>query len=71
VGTSYTNTIPQFADGKLLACVVDFGTLEHDWAYRQGRVISVSGSFGIMGTQDKLAVTLKVIVHDIDFPAGR
>jgi hypothetical protein len=59
-------TLPQFANGKLNSCVVEFSALAQDWAYKQGAYIRVGGSFGLMNAQGKSAVVLKVILHDFD-----
>jgi hypothetical protein len=65
-GTTHTTALPQFSDGKLYACIVEFGVLVQDYIYRQGAFVRVGGSFGMMSANNNIAVTLKVIVHDID-----
>jgi hypothetical protein len=65
-GTTHATAAPQFSDGKLHACIVDFGVLVQDHIYRQGAFVRVGGSFGMMSANNNVAVTLKVIVHDID-----
>jgi hypothetical protein len=64
-GTLSTKALPQFADGKLYACLIEFTNIAQDWAYRQGGLIRVGGSFGVMSLGGKVGVTLKVVVHDI------
>src|SRR5258705_12752172 len=65
-GTTHTTALPQFRDGKLYGCVVDFGVLAQDYIYRQGAFVRVGGSFGMISANNNLVVSLKVIVHDID-----
>jgi hypothetical protein len=62
----FAKAAPQFANGELYGCIVEFATVTQDWAYRQGAFIRVGGSFGLMSMQGKVGATLKVIVHDID-----
>jgi hypothetical protein len=66
VGTLYTTASPQFAEGKLYGCIIEFANIAQDWAYKQGRFIRVGGSLGIMATSGKYGVTLKVILYDVD-----
>ena len=40
--------------------------LAQDYIYRQGAFVRVGGSFGMRSAGNNVAVTLKVIVHDID-----
>ena len=65
-GTTHTTALPQFSDGKLKGCIIDFAVLAQDNIYRQGAFVRVGGSFGMMSAGNNVAVTLKVIVHDID-----
>ena len=65
-GTTHATAAPQFSDGKLNGCIVDFAVLTQDHIYRQGAFIRVGGSFGLMSANNNVAATLKVIVHDID-----
>jgi hypothetical protein len=65
-GTNFVETKPQFADGRLWACVVEFSTIERDWLYKQGAHIRVGGSFGVANQRGEIGVLLKVILHDID-----
>jgi hypothetical protein len=64
-GTKSVEAKPQFVDGRLWACVVEFSVIERDWVYKQGAHIRVGGSFGV-ANQGKIGVMLKVILHDID-----
>jgi len=64
----YAKSLPQFADGKLYGCLIEFSTIAQDWAYKQGGFISVAGSFGVMATGGKYSTTLKVIINDIALP---
>jgi hypothetical protein len=66
LGTTSIDVYPQFADGKLFACVAEFNSLVRDNVYRVGTFMKVFGSFGLMSAKNSVAVTLKVIVHDID-----
>jgi hypothetical protein len=65
-GTNYATAIPQFSDGKLYACGIEFSVFMQDHTYRQGAFVLVGGSFGMMSAKNNVAVTLKVIVQDIN-----
>jgi hypothetical protein len=43
-----------------------YGALAKDFTYKQGGYIAVNGSFGLMSAKGQPAVSLKVVVHDID-----
>jgi hypothetical protein len=64
-GTNFVETKPQFADGRLWACVMEFSAIERDWLYKQGAHIRVGGSFGV-ANQGEIGVVLKIILYDID-----
>lgn len=66
MGTLRVFAQPQFADGKLYGCILDYSSLVRDFAYKQGGLIRVGGSLGLMTANKNLAVTLKVIVHDFE-----
>src|SRR4051812_36126435 len=66
LGTTSVDAYPQFADGNLFACIVEFNSLVRDNVDRVGRFMKVFGSFGLMSAKGNIALTLKVIVHDID-----
>jgi hypothetical protein len=66
LGTISVTTIPQFSQGELWSCAVDYNVLARDWVYRQGGFITVSGGFGVMQVKKRLAGYLKVVLHDID-----
>lgn len=66
LGTISVKGYPQFSDGKLYACIVEFSSLVQDWTYSKGRLIRVGGSFGFMTAQNAIGISLKVIVHDMD-----
>ena len=66
VGTTYTTAHPQFSDGRLNGCTIEFGVLVQDYTYRQGAFALVGGSFGMLSANNNVAVTLKVVVQDID-----
>ena len=63
---THTTAVPQFSDGKLYGCIIDFAVLVQDHIYRQGAFVRVGGSFGMMSAGNNVAVMLKVIVHDFD-----
>ena len=65
-GTTHTTALPQFSDGKLNGCIIDFAVLAQDHIYRQGAFVRVGGSFGTWSAGNNVTVILKVIVHDID-----
>lgn len=58
-------TQPIMASGKLAGCSLVFEGLAHDYAYRNGKLIKFDGSVNIMGTGDKTAVTLKIVVNEL------
>src|SRR5262245_3727771 len=60
LGTTSVSAQPQFADGKLFGCIVEFGVLAQDWKYKAGGFIRVGGSFGLVTAGGKIAVALKV-----------
>jgi hypothetical protein len=70
LGTTSIEAYPQFADGKLDACVVEFNSIARDYMYRQGGFMKIGGSFGLMTAKGNVAVTLKIIVHDIELSTG-
>jgi hypothetical protein len=65
-GTISVEAKPQFAEGQLFGCTVEFNAIERDWIYKQGAHIRIAGGFALIYAQKKLGVTLKVILHDID-----
>jgi len=70
LGTTSIEAYPQFADGNLYACIVEFNTVARDETYRQGGFMKVGGSFGLITAKGNVAVTLKIIVHDINLATG-
>jgi hypothetical protein len=66
LGTISVNSLPQFADGKLVSCGIEFTALAQDWMYKRGGFIRVGGQFGLMSVGAKTAAVLKVIVYDVD-----
>ncbi len=66
LGTKSVEAKPFFAGGQLEGCTIEFTALAQDWVYKKGSYIAVAGAFGVMSVKDKLAVTLKVNLHDID-----
>lgn len=70
VGTISIDAYPQFADGKLFACVIEFSSLVRDNVDRVGAFSKVFGSFGLMVAKGGVGVTLKIIVHDFDLRTG-
>jgi len=66
VGTTAVSAEPQFANGQLSACTIEFNSLVRDHKYRQGGFSKVFGSFGVHVTSGVAAVVPKVVVHDID-----
>jgi hypothetical protein len=66
VGTTAVNALPQFVDGKLGSCLLEFNNIARDALYRQGGFMKVFGSFGVMEAKGNMAVTLKIVVQDID-----
>jgi hypothetical protein len=66
LGTNYATAHPQFSDGKLNGCIIEFGVLVQDHTYRQGGYALIGGSFGLLSANNNVAVTLKVVVQDIN-----
>lgn len=66
VGTTAIAALPQFADGKLYGCLLEYNALARDTVYRQGGFIKVFGSFGVMMAGGQPAVALKLALLDID-----
>ena len=70
LGTLSVVAQPNFADGRLSGCTVEYNVLAKDWAYKKGDYIKVSGAFGLMEAgSGTIGVVLKVILHDVD-PRG-
>jgi hypothetical protein len=42
LGTISTAATPQFPDGKLYGCIIEYATVAQDWAYRQPSLGSVA-----------------------------
>jgi hypothetical protein len=70
LGTTSIDAYPQFADGKLFACIIEFNSLVRDNVDRVGTFMKVFGSFGLMAAKGGAAVTLKIVVHDFDMTTG-
>ena len=66
MGTTAVNALPQFADGKLTSCLLEYNVIARDDQYRQGGFMKVFGSFGLMEAKGNLAITLKVVMQVID-----
>ena len=71
LGTIGVTANPAYADGKLTGCHLEFTALVRDWTYRNGAFLRVGGSIGILTTNNKPGVTLKVIVHERDPSSGQ
>jgi hypothetical protein len=52
--------------GKRLGCTLVFTAIAEDHGYRQGGMISLNGHVGIMRSGDRIAATLKVVLHDLN-----
>jgi hypothetical protein len=59
VGTTAVSAYPQFADGKLSSCQLDFNNIRRDDLYRQGGFMKIFGSFGLMEAKGNVAVRVK------------
>ena len=44
-GTISVEAKPQFAEGQLFGCTVEFNAIERDWIYKQGAHIRIAGGF--------------------------
>ena len=42
-GTISVEAKPQFAEGQLFGCTVEFNAIERDWIYKQGAHIRIAG----------------------------
>ena len=65
-GTLQAALTPGFAGGSLNSCLIEFNWLGEDWKYKTGGMIKVTGSFGLMGSSNKMGVLLKVVLLDLD-----
>jgi hypothetical protein len=70
LGTTSIDAYPQFADGKLFACIIEYNSLVRDNVDRVGTFMKVFGSFGLMAAQGGVGLTLKIVVHDFDLSTG-
>lgn len=66
IGTSFARFNPEFSDGKLFNCGIEFAVLLKDWTYNKGEFSRISGQFGIMSVRGNPGIILKIIVHDLD-----
>ena len=66
LGTQSVESKSLFRDGNLSGCSLEYNTLIQDYIYKQGGIVNVSGSIGVMKINDGLGVTLKVIVKDLN-----
>lgn len=66
LGTLSAQFRPEFANGKLTSCGIEFSVLIKDWAYKAGGLARVGGQFGLMSVNGQIGTILKVIVHDIN-----
>jgi hypothetical protein len=66
LGTTAVNALPQFSDGKLSSCLLEYNVVARDDQYRQGGFMKVFGSFGLIEAKGTIAVALRIGVHDID-----
>jgi hypothetical protein len=66
LGTISVVALPQFKDGQLYGCVVEYNVLSRDWIYVRGEFIRVGGSFGVLTSQRNVGGMLKVILFDLD-----
>ena len=64
LGTLNVRSEPYLSDGKLWGCQLIFDALHRDWTYRNGAIVKVSGSIGLMAPSASHGVgtTLKVVV---------
>ena len=66
VGTLSTKAEPSFRGGELVGCTLVYAALAKDFTYKQGALIAIRGSFGLVAESRNVGVTLKVVVGDID-----
>lgn len=65
-GTLSAASVPVMSNGKLIGCQLSFDAIALDHTYRQGALIKVSGSSGMMATSNGMGVTVKVVVSAFD-----
>lgn len=65
VGTLSVTSQPFISEGVVTGCTFVFNALNRDHVYRQGDFIRISGSFGLMKSQNTVGVTVKVIVNEM------
>ena len=66
IGTLWVKGTPSFAGGELAGCTLEYLSAIKDNVYKQGAVAIIRGSVGLMKASSGFAVTLKVIVNDIN-----
>jgi hypothetical protein len=71
LGTVSVEANPIMADGRLNGCSMVFVLLARDFVYRRGEFIKIDGSFGAMRGGNRIAASLKVVLHDIDIRTNR
>lgn len=59
-------TQPIMESGKLAGCGLVFAGLANDYSYRNGKLIKFDGSVNIMNTGKRTAVTLKIIINELN-----
>jgi hypothetical protein len=67
LGTLWVKAAPDFVDGELQGCILEYAVFARDFVHKQGAPILIAGSVGLRVLAPRgIATTLKVIVHDID-----
>jgi len=66
VGTLSTKAEPTFRGGELVGCTLVYAALAKDFTYKQGALLAIRGSFGLVAESRNVGLTLKVVVEDID-----
>lgn len=70
VGTQSVSFQPQSQNGELIGCTLEFDALVRDWKYRNGGLLKLSGSFGILAPGGSVGAMQKLTVSHFDFSSG-
>lgn len=65
-GTLWSKAYPNFREGELTSCSLEYAVLIKDGVYRQGLSSAVTGSITLFAEPKGVAVGLKVVVLDFD-----
>jgi hypothetical protein len=66
LGTIQTKFSPQFSNGRLNGCSLEFYALGRDWAYRQGGLTHFGGHIAFYVQDRTPAFTFKLVLSDLN-----